>query len=122
MIKNQSGSIINVSSTVGVGGKAGFSEYAASKGGVMSLTKSLAIEMGKYGVTVNCVTPGIVNRGVFTEDKINEVSRKNCMDSIGVANDVAYAVEFFASDEAKFITGQNLIVDGGRSLGLRGDS
>ena len=121
MADNKSGRIINISSTVGIGGKAGFSEYAAAKAGVIGLTKSLAIEMGEFGVTVNCVTPGIVFRGEMTSAKIDEIASKNVMGSVGVANDIAYAVDFFASDEANFITGQNLIVDGGRSLGLKGD-
>lgn len=121
MISNKQGRIINIASTVGVSGKSGFSDYAASKAGVIGFTKSLALELGGYGITVNCVTPGIVFRGTFTEQNIESLTKKNVMDSLGIANDIAYAVSFFAADEASFITGQNLIVDGGRSLGLKGD-
>ncbi|MBP3692297.1 MAG: SDR family oxidoreductase [Clostridia bacterium] len=121
MIENHYGKIINIASTVGVGGKAGFSEYAASKAGIIGATKSLAIELGEHGITVNCVTPGIVNRGDFSESKLNEIIEKNCLRSIGTADDISYGVTFFASDEANFITGQNVIIDGGRSLGLKGD-
>ncbi len=121
MAERNSGRIINISSTVGVGGKAGFSEYAASKAGVIGFTRSLAIELGKYGITVNCVTPGVVNRGGIELQKIDSVTSKNVMASFGIDNDIASAVTFFASNEANFITGQNLVVDGGRSLGLKGD-
>ncbi len=121
MLNNKYGRIINISSTVGVGGKSGFSDYAASKAGVIGFTKSLALELGEYGITVNCVTPGIVFRGTFTKENIKTFTEKNAMASLGIANDIAYAVSFFAAEEASFITGQNLIVDGGRSLGLKGD-
>lgn len=121
MVNQNCGKIINISSTVGVGGKAGFSEYAAAKAGIIGATRSLAIELGKHSITVNCVTPGIVNRGKFSPDTLKSTINKNCLESIGTAEDIAYGVAFFASDEANFITGQNLIIDGGRSLGLKGD-
>ncbi len=121
MIKEKYGKIINISSSVGVGGKSGFSEYAAAKAGIIGFTKSLALELGSKGITVNCVTPGIVQRGDLTESKANMIINKNAMESIGIANDISYGVDFFASDEANFITGQNIIIDGGRTLGLKGD-
>ncbi len=121
MVSNKCGKIINISSTVGVGGKSGFSDYAAAKAGIIGFTKSLALELGEHGITVNCVTPGIVFRGEFTKQSIKSFTNKNAMNSLGIANDIAYGVSFFASDEANFITGQNLIIDGGRSLGLKGD-
>lgn len=120
MSENKSGCIINLSSTIGVGGKSGFSEYAASKAGVIGFTRSLALELGKYNINVNCVTPGIVDRNL-KEEKIASIIGTNALGSVGIDNDIAYAVSFLASDEAKFITGQNIIVDGGRSLGLKGD-
>ncbi len=120
MAERKSGTIINISSTIGVGGKAGFSEYAAAKAGIIGFTRSLALELGKYNVNVNCVTPGIVERKL-TEEKLKPIMMKNTMNSVGIDNDIAYTVSFLASDEAKFITGQNIIVDGGRSLGLKGD-
>lgn len=121
MCKQNSGKIINIASTVGVGGKEGFSEYAASKAGVIGFTRSLAIELGKNNITVNCVTPGVVVRNKIDSNKIPKLAKKNVMNSFGIDNDIAYAVEFLASHEANFITGQNIIVDGGRSLGLKGD-
>ena len=121
MSKQKSGKIINIASTVGIGGKAGFSEYAAVKAGIIGFTKSLALEMGEYHVTVNCVTPGIVQRGECDLTKINYISKTNCMNSMSVPDDIAYACTFLASDEANFITGQNYVIDGGRSIGLKGD-
>ena len=121
MVQQKYGKIINIASTVGIGGKAGFSDYAAAKAGIIGATKSLGIELGMHGITVNCVTPGIVNRGSFSSDKLNDTIKKNCLESIGIAEDIAYGVLFFASDEANFITGQNMIIDGGRVLGLKGD-
>ena len=120
MTKNRCGCIINLSSTVGVGGKCGFSEYAAAKAGIIGFTRSLALELGKYNINVNCVTPGIVDRNLC-EQKLKSIISTNAMKSVGMDNDIAYAVSFLASDEAKFITGQNIIVDGGRVLGLMGD-
>ena len=115
------GKIINISSTVGVGGKAGYSEYAAAKAGINGFTRSLALELGKNHITVNCVIPGIVEREKITPQKTQRISKTNAMQSVGIDNDISYAVSFLASDEANFITGQNIIVDGGRSLGLKGD-
>ena len=83
--------------------------------------KSAAIELGPYGVTVNLVSPGIVPRGQPTQDELERVKRTNVLGAIGHEEDVAEAVGFLASPRARFITGQELAVDGGRSLGLRGD-
>jgi len=121
MCERHSGRIVNVSSTVGVGGKAGFTDYAAAKAGVIGFTRSLALELGENGITVNCVTPGIVQRNGITASNIVGIAQKNAMNSFGIANDIAYATEFLVSPEANFITGQNIVVDGGRSLGLKGD-
>ncbi len=120
MAAKNKGCIINIASTIGVGGKAGYSEYAAAKAGEIGFTRSFALEVGKYNINVNCVTPGIVDR-TLSEDKLPRIAKTNAMNSVGIDNDIAYAVLFLASDEAKFITGQNIIVDGGRSLGLKGD-
>lgn len=121
MIPQGHGRIVNLSSTIGVGGKSGYSEYACAKAGVIGFSRSLALELGEHGITVNCVTPGIVERGDITEKNISRLSKTNAMHSAGIANDIAYGVDFFLSDEANFITGHNLIIDGGRSLGLKGD-
>ncbi len=120
MIKNKYGRIVNIGSTVGVGGLSGFSEYCASKSGIIGFTKSLAIELAEYNITVNCVSPGITNQILwdkFIEDIPND--NKSYINRKGKTDDIANAVEFFCSDESEYIIGQNLIVDGGRSLGLK---
>ncbi len=121
MIKNKSGKIITLSSIVGLQGKKGFTDYAASKAGLFGFIKSLAIELGEYGINVNCVSPGIINRDSITLSQMETLTKKNCINSIGKPEDISNMVAFLASDEASFITGQNFIVDGGRSLGLKGD-
>ncbi len=98
-----------------------FSDYAASKAGIIGYTKSVAQELGPLGINVNCVSPGFIQRGVFNEDQLSYLLQSNFMNMVGNAEDVASAVAYMASEEARFITGQNLCVDGGRSLGLHGD-
>jgi 3-oxoacyl-[acyl-carrier protein] reductase len=116
MMKNRSGSIINISSVVGIMGNAGQSNYVASKAGIIGLTKSLAKEFGSRGVTVNAVAPG------FIETKMTEVLpeevKKAYMDQIplkkfGSPKDIANACYFLSSDSASYITGQVLSVNGG---------
>ena len=119
MIENKSGRIINITSVIGLQGKAGFSEYAASKGGSIAFIKSLAQELGPYGITVNGVAPGIVKRGVLMYNSLDHLGKTNWMNSFGKPEDIAAAVYFLCKEEASFITGQNLAVDGGRSLGLK---
>jgi 3-oxoacyl-[acyl-carrier protein] reductase len=121
MIQQNSGKIVTISSSIGLQGKAGFSEYAASKAGVIVYTKSLAMELGKYGINVNCVSPGIVQRDAIPYSRLERIKRTNFMNDYGKPEDIAGMVAFAASDEASFITGQNFLVDGGRSLGLKGD-
>jgi 3-oxoacyl-[acyl-carrier protein] reductase len=121
MIRQQQGKIVTISSSIGIQGKAGFSEYAASKGGVIVYTKSLAMELGKHGINVNCVSPGIVQRDAINYARLEKIKRTNFMNDYGKPEDIANMVAFAASDEASFITGQNFLVDGGRSLGLKGD-
>lgn len=121
MKSQQYGKIITISSVIGEFGKAGYTEYAAAKGGTNASVKSLAMELGKYGITVNCVSPGIVQRDEITPYQLAQIKKKNYMDSYGKPEDISNMVAFLASDEASFITGQNFIVDGGRSLGLKGD-
>ena len=124
MIKQgEGGRIINFSSTVGLNGLKGCVEYAASKGGVISLTKALAKELGEYKITVNSVAPGIVCRSEV--DATNPEGYKyaygtNFLGERCTAEDIANLVEFLASDKARFITGQVYVCDGGRSLAMKG--
>lgn len=119
MIKNKWGRIINITSVIGLQGKAGYSEYAASKGGSIAFIKSLAQELGRYAITVNGVAPGIVQRGEVTKDLIERLSSTNWMGTYGKPEDISAVVNFLCKEEASFITGQNIAVDGGRSLGLK---
>lgn len=119
MIKQKSGKIVNIGSTVGVGGLAGFSEYCASKSGLIGFTKSLAMELAEFDINVNCVSPGITNQ-IIWDNVIDNIPTDKCyIGRKGKTDDIANAVEFFCRDESNYIIGQNLIVDGGRSLGLK---
>ena len=119
MISNKYGRIINITSVIGLQGKAGYSEYAASKGGSIAFVKSLAQELGRYGITVNGVATGIVQRGEVTMDAMERLGRTNWMGTYGKPEDISAVVNFLCKDEASFITGQNIAADGGRSLGLK---
>jgi 3-oxoacyl-[acyl-carrier protein] reductase len=117
MVKNRYGRIINVSSVSGLAGQAGQTNYAASKAGVIGFSKSLAKELGSRNITVNVVAPGFVPTAL-TESILTEENRQRAIEAtplgrLGAAEDVAAAVAFLASDDASFITGQVLSVDGG---------
>ena len=92
-----------------------------AKAGILGFAKSIALELGAHGITVNCVTPGFLQRGEYDDLKAEQLKKTNCLHTIGELEDAANAVCFLATDEAKFITGQSLGVDGGRTLGLYGD-
>jgi NAD(P)-dependent dehydrogenase (short-subunit alcohol dehydrogenase family) len=112
------GRIVNISSRAWLGG-AGQANYSAAKGGVVSLTRSLAIEFAAHGITVNAVAPGIVDTPMFRgfKPEVQERLKKSVpAQRIGTAEDVAQAVLFFAARESSYITGQLLYVCGGRSL------
>ncbi len=118
MITKKRGKIVNIGSIVGVHGLAKLADYAAAKAGVIALTKTLAMELGPHGINVNCVSPGKVPRN---NADLENIARTNYLGRIGKPEDVANLTMFLVSEEADFITGQNYIVDGGRSLGLKGD-
>ena len=119
MMKKRSGSIVNVSSIVGVHGNWGQTNYAASKAGIIGFTKSLARELGSRGVRANVVAPGYVKTQLT--DVLPEEATKAMLDNtplgrLGEPEDVAGAVRFLCSDEASFITGEVLLVDGGLGM------
>ncbi len=121
MKKNGKGKIINVSSLLGMQGKKYHTEYSAAKAGIIAVTKSLAMEAGEFGVNVNCVTPGLVQREIFDAKDTFTYSNTNYLNRVCKPTDVANLICFLASDEADFITGSNYVIDGGRSLGCKGD-
>lgn len=116
MMKQRYGRIINMSSVIGVSGNAGQVNYAASKAGVIGMTKSLARELGTRGVTVNAIAPGFIETEMtdVLSDKVKqEIEGQIPLKRMGQVQDVAEAVAFLASDKAAYITGQVLHVDGG---------
>ncbi|WP_034600862.1 3-oxoacyl-[acyl-carrier-protein] reductase [Clostridiisalibacter paucivorans] len=116
MIKQKHGSIINISSIVGLTGNAGQCNYSASKAGIIGLTKSLAKEVGKKNIRVNAIAPGFIETDMTDKlpDKIKaEYIKGIALNKLGQPDDVANAVAFLASDYAKYITGQVIVVDGG---------
>lgn len=120
MIKQgRGGKIINFASAVGINGLSTCSDYAASKGGVMSLTKSLAKELGPYKINVNAVAPGVVMRPDEGNDDYR-ATKTNLLGEKCTAEDIANLVAFLASDKARFITGQTYVCDGGRTLSMKG--
>ena len=119
MMKARAGRIVNVSSIIGDTGNAGQANYAASKAGLLGLTKSVAKELGARGVTCNAVAPGFIEtemtHGLPAEFKAH-IEKTAPAGRLGKAEDVAAAVVFLASDAAGYITGQTLTVDGGLTL------
>ena len=119
MMKKRAGSIVNVSSIVGIHGNWGQTNYGASKAGVIGFTKSLARELGSRGVRANVVAPGYVNTrltDVLPEEAQQAMLANTPLGRLGDPEDVAGAVRFLCSDEAAFITGEVLLVDGGLGM------
>jgi 3-oxoacyl-[acyl-carrier protein] reductase len=119
MMRKRAGSIVNVSSIVGVHGNWGQTNYAASKAGIIGFTKSLARELGSRGVRANVVAPGYVTTqltDVLPEDATRAMLDNTPLGRLGDPEDVARAVRFLCSDEASFITGEVLLVDGGLGM------
>jgi 3-oxoacyl-[acyl-carrier protein] reductase len=119
MMKKRAGSIVNISSVVGVHGNWGQTNYAASKAGIIGFTKSLARELGSRNVRANVVAPGYVKTQlteVLPEEATAAMLQNTPLGRLGEPDDVAGAVRFLCSDEASFITGEVLLVDGGLGM------
>ena len=119
MIKQRYGKIINIASIIGIMGNAGQANYAASKGGIISFTKSIARELASRHVNANAVAPGFIQTAMT--DKLTQEQRTAMLANIplnrlGVPGDVAQACLFLASSESDYITGQTIVVDGGMSM------
>lgn len=120
MIRQRSGRIISISSIVGIIGNAGQANYASAKAGIIGFTKATAKEVASRNITVNAVAPGFIDTAMtqqLPEERRQEMANKIPAGYLGTPRDVAEAVAFLASDEARYITGQVLTVDGGISLG-----
>ena len=119
MMRKRAGSIVNISSIVGVHGNWGQTNYAASKAGIIGFTKSLARELGSRNVRANVVAPGYVRTrltDVLPEEATATMLANTPLGRLGEPEDVAGAVRFLCSDEASFITGEVLLVDGGLGM------
>ncbi|OYR20298.1 3-oxoacyl-[acyl-carrier-protein] reductase [Brucella thiophenivorans] len=119
MMRRRKGRIINITSIVGVTGNPGQANYCASKAGLIGFSKSLAQEIASRNVTVNCIAPGFIESAMT--DKLNEKQKEAIMGSIpmkrmGVGSEIAAAVLYLASDEAAYVTGQTLHINGGMAM------
>jgi NAD(P)-dependent dehydrogenase (short-subunit alcohol dehydrogenase family) len=128
MVEQRRGSIVNVASVEGLEGTEGGSAYNASKGAVVILTKNLAIDYGRRGIRVNCVCPGFVEgtamfASVMGSETmapfLDDYRRAHALDRFGQPEELAAAMLFLASDDASFVTGHALVVDGGFTAGMR---
>ncbi len=114
------GSIVNMASTAALVGSRAFTAYAAAKGGIVALTKSMAADFGKKGIRVNCIAPGVIRTPATADLEKNPAwaeaaKRKLLLTDFGAPEDVAYAALYLASDESRYVTASTLVVDGGSS-------
>ncbi len=119
MMRQRYGRIVNITSVAGIAGNAGQANYASAKAGIIGLTKSVAKELGSRGITCNAVAPGLVLTDLTSslpQDLVDLAIERTLLGRTGAAEDMAAAVAFLASDEASFITGQVLAVDGGLAI------
>ncbi len=119
MMKNRWGRIIGITSIVGVTGNPGQGNYAAAKAGMIGMSKSLAAEVGSRGITVNCIAPGFIATAMT--DKLNDDQRAKLLGVIpasrmGTSDEIASAAVYLASDEAAYVTGQTIHVNGGMAM------
>lgn len=119
MMKQRSGRIINITSVVGVTGNAGQANYAASKAGIIGLSKSLAAEVATRGITVNCIAPGFIESpmtAILNDNQREKILNSIPQGNIGSPKDIAAGVVFLASEEARYVTGQTLHINGGMTM------
>jgi 3-oxoacyl-[acyl-carrier protein] reductase len=119
MLKAKKGRIINMSSVIGILGNAGQANYAASKGGIIAFSKSLAREFASRGITVNAIAPGFIQTKmteVLSEDVKNNILKQIPLGRFGTPLDIAECALFLASDKASYISGQVIQVDGGMAM------
>lgn len=119
MMKQRGGRIINITSIVGVTGNPGQTNYAASKAGIIGFSKSLAAEVATRGITVNCIAPGFIESpmtNVLNDKQREQILANIPQGNIGAPQDIAAGVVFLASDEAKYVTGQTLHINGGMTM------
>jgi 3-oxoacyl-[acyl-carrier protein] reductase len=119
MMKARWGRIIGITSIVGVTGNAGQANYAASKAGMIGMSKSLAQEVASRGITVNCIAPGFIETpmtGGLTEEQKIEIMRSIPAGKMGIPEDIASSVVYLSSDEAAYVTGQTIHVNGGMAM------
>ena len=119
MMKRRAGRVINITSIVGVTGNPGQADYAAAKAGLIGMSKSLAQELASRGITVNCVAPGFIATpmtDVLTDDQKKAILGRVPASRLGTPEEIAAAVIFLASDEAAYVTGQTLHINGGMAM------
>jgi 3-oxoacyl-[acyl-carrier protein] reductase len=119
MMKKRWGRIIGITSIVGVTGNPGQGNYAAAKAGMIGMSKSLAAEVGSRGITVNCIAPGFITTAMT--DKLNDDQKARLLGAIpagrmGTSEEIAAAAVYLASDEAAYVTGQTIHVNGGMAM------
>ena len=119
MLKNRWGRIINITSVVSHTGNPGQANYCASKAGIIGMSKSIALEVAKRGITVNCISPGFIETSMT--QKLSDIQRNNILESIPMAKvgrpeDISKCVLFLASEDSQYITGQTLHVNGGITM------
>lgn len=120
MMKARSGRMINITSVVGTSGNAGQANYAAAKAGVAGMTKALARELGSRNITVNCVAPGFIQTDMtdaLSETQVDQLKQQIPLGRMGQVTDIAAAVLYLASDQAGYVTGTTLHVNGGMWMG-----
>ena len=119
MMKNRWGRIINISSVVGFTGNPGQANYAASKAGIIGMTKSLAAEVASRNITVNCIAPGYIKTAMtesLTEKQTSELLKLVPSGKMGAPEDIAASVLYLSSEEASYLTGQTIHINGGLAM------